>query len=370
MGLADRDYYRARSGGGGAVRPSDRVWSLKPVSVNTWLIVINILVFVVGGTLLHGKDWSVAGSWAFPEGTTQEQMRLSWVDEKVTFKVPDGPGHMFYHPVYVPRVDSAGKVRMGPDGKPAAYEPVGRQEVLRLPILTAIGHFSTGKAFIQYEVWRFITFQFLHANWMHIAFNMLGLYFVGGMVEQRLGGKRYLAFYLMCGICGALVYLFLNLLGYLNINLPGVLFSDPYTPLVGASAGVFGVLLAAAYLYPREIVDVLFILPMELRTAVYAFTALAVVNLFMGGNNAGGDAAHVGGAIAGAYFIRHPHLLNEFFDIFGRSAPAAARKPGVARAVFDDPEIDRIMAKASQHGLASLSDGERRALRSAREGLG
>jgi membrane associated rhomboid family serine protease len=87
-----------------------------------------------------------------------------------------------------------------------------------------------------------VTFQFLHANTDHLIFNMLGLWFIGGMVESALGRRRYLAFYLVCGISGALMFLFLNLLGWgFHLHLPGLLFADPYTPLIGASAGVFGV---------------------------------------------------------------------------------------------------------------------------------
>ena len=56
--------------------------------------------------------------------------------------------------------------------------------------LQAWGHFSTAKGFFQYEVWRLVTFQFLHANFVHLFFNMFGLFIFGGMVEQYLGRRR------------------------------------------------------------------------------------------------------------------------------------------------------------------------------------
>lgn len=71
------------------------------------------------------------------------------------------------------------------------------------------------------EVWRLVSFQFLHANIWHVGFNMLGLYFFGSMVEQYLGRKRYAAYYLMCGLSGGVLYLILNLVGALGIPLPG-----------------------------------------------------------------------------------------------------------------------------------------------------
>src|SRR5205085_6231520 len=124
--------------------------------------------------------------------------------------------------------------------------------------LERFGHFSTYKISLAggLEFWRFLTFQFLHANLMHVGFNMLGLYIFGGMVEEALGRKKYLAFYLTCGIFGALMYLLLNAAGYFWIEklhqtrIPGLLFNKLDTHLVGASAGVLGVIMACAYIAP------------------------------------------------------------------------------------------------------------------------
>jgi len=85
--------------------------------------------------------------------------------------------------------------------------------------------------------------------------------------------------------------------------------------------------MAAAFIAPNAQILLFFIIPMRLRTAAYAFTALAAVNLARGGNNAGGDAAHIGGALAGFYFIRHTHLLRDFFEILG---PSRKHKAGRA----------------------------------------
>ena len=114
-------------------------------------------------------------------------------------------------------------------------------------------HFSTENAIYGLHYWRLIGFQFIHAGFAHLLFNMIGLYFFGPLVEQYLGGKRYLAFYLLCGIFGALLYLILNLGGTImsGVAIPGFLINDTLTPLVGASAGVFGILLAGAFLAPN-----------------------------------------------------------------------------------------------------------------------
>src|SRR5690606_11878394 len=146
-------------------------------------------------------------------------------------------------------------------------QQIGWGEVYVMRFLESYLHFSTQRAFFwpYIEFWRFIGFQFLHANFSHLLFNMIALYFFGPMVEQYLGSKRYLAFYLLCGICGALMYLLLNLSGYIvtlmshtPVQIPGLLFNDPSTPLVGASAGIFCVLMAGAFLAPHATVLLFF----------------------------------------------------------------------------------------------------------------
>jgi membrane associated rhomboid family serine protease len=263
------------------------------------------------------------------------------------------------------RPDLAGQPMVLSAGGPPRM--VGVNIVLVFPEpLTAWGHFSTTRAFFGVEVWRFITFQFLHSGFMHILFNMFGLWVFGGMVEQALGSKRYAAFYLVCGVFGAVSYLVLNLLGQTQLRLPGVLIDEAYTPLVGASAGVFGVIIACAYIAPNAIVQLLFPpIPLRLKWFAYGYVALAAWNLLRGGDNAGGDAAHLGGAAAGFFFIRNSHLLRDFFDIIGDS-----RRPGGGRGGGAQPqreEIDRILQKVSTQGLQSLSDAEKAALRRASE---
>jgi len=253
-------------------------------------------------------------------------------------------------------------------------------------VLFDFGHFSTYMLINRLEVWRLVTFQFLHGGLAHLFFNMFGLWVFGGMVERHLGFKKYAAFYLVCGICGALVYLMLNGAGLLAIwmfniqNAPLLLFENKATPLIGASAGVFGVIVACAFIAPNAVVQLIFPpVPIRMKLMAYGYVGLAAFNLVVGGSNAGGDAAHIGGAIAGYFFIRNSHLLMDFFDIFSDSRPRGAkatrpaRRPGSLGGLFGGKpapktaEIDRILDKVRDEGLASLSEGERRALRDATE---
>lgn len=231
--------------------------------------------------------------------------------------------------------------------------------------------FSTHLGFEKLEVWRLVTYQFLHANFWHLAFNMYGLYMFGRVVEAHMGRRTYAAFYLVCGIFGGLLFLSLNLSALLGLSLPGVLLVSKFTPLVGASAGVFGVAIARAYITPKDIVRLLFPpIDLDMRTLAYGFVGLAFLNLILAGDNQGGDAAHVGGAIAGYFFVRRTHLLRDFFEVSKKSeAPGKKKKsrrtPG--RRGASDDEVDRILDKVQAEGIHSLSEREKKKLSEATE---
>lgn len=242
--------------------------------------------------------------------------------------------------------------------------------MLKAPIpgwLVRYGHFSTDQLIGHLEFWRLITFQFLHASIEHVLLNMFGLWVFGRMVEEYLGFKRYAAFYLVCGIAGAVMYMLLNLGGAIALKagysqVPIVIYNSTNTPLVGASAGVYGVIMAAAFIAPNAVMQLIFPpIPIRIRTLAYAYVAMAIGMVIFGAQNAGGEAAHIGGAIAGFFFIRNSHLLHDFFDIFGDSRKT--KKPRPSRRL--DQEVDRILGKVSTQGLHSLTDREKRTMEEA-----
>jgi membrane associated rhomboid family serine protease len=227
------------------------------------------------------------------------------------------------------------------------------------------GHFSTYRVTWQggLQFWRFLTFQFLHGGPMHLFMNMFGLYMFGQMVEQHLGPKKYLAFYLTCGLFGALFYFVLNALGAVIGSVPGLLINDPRTPLVGASAGVFGVIVACARIAPDTVVQLMFPpVPVRLKMLAYAYVGISLVSLLLGVKNAGGEAAHLGGAAAGYFFIRNSHLLRDFFDVFSDSRrPSPSGQPRL-RIVRDDEELDRLLTRVNEVGHANLTAKEKKRL--------
>ena len=356
MGLYDRHYYRDDRPGAGLFG-REGIARLRMVSVNTWIIIICVAVFVIDG-FLPRQYW--------------KPVRIT-SDLPVMVQLTGGPQY-----VEVTSGDESRRLffeRRVVDVSQRPPQPVGTVEYQYMPPLQRWLHFSTHAAITRIEFWRFIGFQFLHANLSHLVFNMLGLFFFGPIVEQHLGSKRYLAFYLLCGIFGALMFLLLNILGitatlvlHEGVRIPGFIFTSPYTPLVGASAGIFGVLMAGAYLAPRAQVLLFFIIPMQLRTLAYLLFAFAVWQVLTGGKNAGGEAGHLGGAIAGYYFIRRSHHLHGFFDFLGRADPTShhyRRSRGAAKRPADRAtggEIDRILDKIKRDGLHSLTDEEKRIL--------
>jgi len=344
-------------------------------SVNTWLIVICVAVFVIDNLFLAQarvfvETGLVSSSLTdIPPSMLMDTKSIGKVNASV--RSPDGTTQV--KQLLVREVADRGNGNV-----------VGWKEVKDMKPLEGYFHFSTRLGFFGFEWWRFITFQFLHGNVVHLLFNMICLYFFGGIVEEYLGRKRFLAFYLLCGIFGAIMYLILNFLGWLvtvnlaiTMKIPGLLSGETWIPLVGASAGIFGVLMAGAYLAPRATVLLFFLIPMTLQTMAYAMVAIAFVTVLTGGHNAGGEASHLGGAIAGWYFIRHPHHLHGFFDILGRADPTShhyrhptGKRPSTPTAAGEQVELDRILAKISENGLHSLTEPEKRLLRRASEQRG
>ena len=182
------------------------------------------------------------------------------------------------------------------------------------------GAYSWFTCFEEGELWRLITYQFLHGGMMHLIFNMWALYFFGHAVENVMGSGRYLAFYLACGVAGALFSSLLAGLGFfdgpVSPSLALILQSIAHytghesleywqlVPMVGASAAIYGVLVAVAFLYPQLRISLVFP-PVTMTLKAFALTilALAVGSVLLNGQNAGGEAGHLGGIILSAIIM-------------------------------------------------------------------
>ena len=186
-------------------------------------------------------------------------------------------------------------------------------------IFELLGAHSWYLTFTEGQVWRLITYQFVHANLGHVVFNMWALYFFGPVVEEIMGSRRYLLYYLVCGVAGAM---FSSLLAYHGVysSIPDTPqfaelcnrlvayagFSDPVTPwqlvpMVGASASIYGVMVAAAFMFPDARLRLLFPpITLQLRTFAWVVIGIATAVILFNFHNAGGEAGHLGGIILGA----------------------------------------------------------------------
>lgn len=224
-------------------------------------------------------------------------------------------------------------------------------------------YFSFDKAVSGLQIWRWFTFQFIHGDFFHLVFNLIGLFFFGPLMEQWWGTRRFIVFYLLCGVSGAATYLLLAFV-------PGLLPFGTGAALIGASGGVFGILVGCAVLYPHQRVMLLFPpIPMSMRTLALIFLAIAALKVIVGHMNAGGEAAHLGGALLGFVLVKNGRWLDWADRI--RSPGPTIRQAKVQRdrnqARNEQAEVDRILDKVRDRGLQSLSRKEKNILSRATE---
>lgn len=146
----------------------------------------------------------------------------------------------------------------------------------------------------RFRIWQLVTYMFMHANFEHIFFNMFALWMFGYVIENYWGSRRFLFYYLVCGV-GA---------GLCNLLVPG------WSITVGASGAVYGILLAFGMMFPEERIYLYFLVPIKAKWFVIGY---AVLELFAGvtGTAAGvAHFAHLGGMIFGflliLYWRKHP----------------------------------------------------------------
>jgi membrane associated rhomboid family serine protease len=229
-------------------------------------------------------------------------------------------------------------------------------------------------------VWQLLTYQFMHGGWLHLLLNCWAIYVFGRELEDTLGRKRYLALYFASGVIGGLFQ-----------ALSGVLLHGAFAaPVVGASAGAFGLVAAFATLYPerRLMLLLFFIIPVNMRAKFLLLFSgiLAALGILFPTDNIA-HAAHLGGMITGIVFVlfavrwhwhwpRLPQLRKLPAQPSGRVPRRTARPWRDSEGSVDEdlpPDeflskaVDPILDKISAQGIHSLTERERRILETARE---
>ena len=191
------------------------------------------------------------------------------------------------------------------------------------PVIHAWGNFNLAEGLLGFQIWRFVSYSFLHADLLHLLFNMMMLWFCGRILETELGGRRLLSFWILCAIAGALLMSVVSIL-------PGLLPYGMQTPMIGASAAVYGMLAGLAARLPGMRVR-LFFPPVELSMRALAGLAIgfSLIMFLASSRNIGGEASHLGGALAGYLLAQRPWLLDlpNFLRPRPRLRPVRGGKP-------------------------------------------
>ena len=231
------------------------------------------------------------------------------------------------------------------------------------------GYLALSKEGIEHGfVWQLVTYQFMHAGWLHLFLNCWVIYTFGRELESLLGGRKFLALMFSSGIVGGVFQVLVALAWPQYFG----------GSVVGASACAFGLVAAFALIFPERELTLLifFIIPVHLRakTLLIASAVLAVAGIvFPWGNVA--NAAHLGGMAMGWFFVRKI-MQGDWARLEGvlrlgrkTNRPAAAPEMPVKEADDDfvASEVDPILDKISAHGIQSLTARERQILESARQ---
>jgi membrane associated rhomboid family serine protease len=238
-----------------------------------------------------------------------------------------------------------------------------------------------------YKPWTLVTNFFAHEGFFHILFNMLFLYWFGQVIEEYIGGRRVVALYVLGGIAGGLVFLLMyNVTPYLQAGASGA-------TLIGASGGIFAIIVGLATLLPDYTVFLLFLGAVRIKYIAAFYIVLSIAELV--GSNPGGNLAHLAGALVGFGFVRS--LKNgvdwgepiygflDFINALFTPRPSRPKMPRRERTPAptvagngnsnktkiesvstndapDQDEIDTILDKISKSGYESLSREEKQKL--------
>lgn len=220
--------------------------------------------------------------------------------------------------------------------------------------------------------WTILTYMFLHFEFLHILFNILWLYWFGRIFLEYHSQQKLLSLYLIGGFSGGLAYMLAyNLIPVFQRSLPDV-------QLLGASASVIAIVIAIAVYVPNHLINLVFIGPVKIKWIAFVSVLLYVINL--SGDNAGGNFAHLGGALWGWIYMsqlmagreitgRFDRVTDAFFSWF-RPRRKLKIKYNTPNRDFDynrnkvnkQEEINRVLDKIGKSGYDSLTFDERETL--------
>ena len=217
------------------------------------------------------------------------------------------------------------------------------------------------------QPWSIISYFFLHMNFMHILWNMLFLYWFGKIITDNIGNNALISLYVLGGIIGGLLYMATyNIIPYYGERVSESL-------MLGASAGVFSVVVGSATLMPNYTFYLLLIGPVRIKYIALFYVLLSFFDV--AGSNAGGEIAHLGGAFIGYIFIKQLQngvnmgegIIN-LINLFNKKKRKKESKRDVSQDLRkgsiepSQDEVDKILDKISDSGYSSLTKKEKERL--------
>ena len=221
---------------------------------------------------------------------------------------------------------------------------------------SVVADFGFVPGLILVRPWTLVTYAFLHAGWAHLLFNMLMLFFFGPRLEERLGSRTFIRFYLICAVGGAMLMFALS----------------PNAMVVGASGAIFGVVVGFARYWPRENIYIWGVLPVQARILALFMVVSSFVAGIAGAQDGIAHFAHLGGLLAGWFFLRswerrrHRRVVDPGVR---RQKASPVQESDLIRRWEAIPrerlhevnreELDLLLRKAGKLGVHGLSSDER-----------
>jgi membrane associated rhomboid family serine protease len=157
-----------------------------------------------------------------------------------------------------------------------------------------LGYFGLlpGAVLYSFHIWQLFTYSFLHADVIHVFFNLMMLAFIGAELEQTWGTARFLRYYFFCTTIAALFYIFLQLI--LKTALP---------PMVGASGGIYGLLMAYGLIFGERVMLFMMLFPLKAKHFVWILAAIEFLTSIFAGRGGLASIAHLAGMGAGFAYL-------------------------------------------------------------------
>ncbi|HOU85090.1 MAG TPA: rhomboid family intramembrane serine protease [Spirochaetota bacterium] len=207
--------------------------------------------------------------------------------------------------------------------------------------------------------WQFLTYGFLHGSPLHLLLNMFALWIFAGELENFWGTRRFIFYYLMTTVGAGI---FIHLMNFFSPHI------DPFTPTIGASGAIFGILLAFGVTWPNREVLLYFIIPIKMKYFVLIFGLIEFFGTIQSFSITAGNISHIGHlggiitgiAIIAAFRFRFPK------DFFNKRKSKQKLKIITSQNKAKET-IDRLLDKIAREGMSSLTSDERKELEWARK---